>query len=71
MNSRTLLVASSVTFALILLQFGLLVLRNHVRSHLFPPAQAAERRAPGLRALQPAAVMRVSTSQACNPASEE
>jgi hypothetical protein len=44
MDVHSLLVASSIVFALIAVQAGLLGVRNRVRNRLFPPAHVAGRR---------------------------
>lgn len=62
MDARTMLAASLGACALLLLQFGLIVLRNQVRSRLFSPS----------RTLPPvAAALRVPTRGASNPEPEE
>jgi hypothetical protein len=63
MTSRTLLIATFVTLALILLQLGLLIVRNHVRTRLYPPAHAAPRRDQRLRASSMATAAHSRTDQ--------
>jgi len=68
MDMSTLLVASSVAFALVLLQIARLRLRDHVRGSLFSPTRAVPLSSSGSQTRQSAAALPMSTR---NPYPEE
>jgi hypothetical protein len=65
--SRTVEVVVVVTLAVVLIQLGLVALRNRVRDHLYPPAHAAGRRPSGHPVATQADTVRVGATPNVRP----
>jgi hypothetical protein len=65
--SRSVEVVVIVTLAVVLIQIGLVALRNRVRDHLYPPAHAASRRPSGELVATQADTVRVGTPPNVRP----